>query len=96
MLSHLPNHSYGGGPHRYAYNVQDQTAQRVPSGVRFHLSQIDTGKEELEKLEKGINPFNIFLTFHNLNCRYLLNTGDCDGAARQARSQSHGRHMIAC
>jgi hypothetical protein len=82
MSSHLPYYPYGGygrpggGPHQYAYNLRDQTMQRVPSRVCFHLSQINAGKEELETLEKGINPFNIFLTFHNADGGHVLNTSD--------------------
>jgi hypothetical protein len=83
MSNYLPNNPYasrhgqrGGGPHQYAYNLQDQTVQRVPSGVRFHLNEIDAGREELEALEKGIDPFNIFPPFLNLDCGYVLDTSD--------------------
>ena len=83
MSSHLPIYHYGGkygrrggGPHQYAYNLQDQTVKRVPSGVCFYLSQIDAGRKELETLEKGIDPFNIFPTFHNVDDEFLSNTGD--------------------
>ena len=82
MSSHFLNNPYGGnsqrggGPHQYAYNLRNQTVQRVPSGVCFNLSKIEAGREELEILEKGIDPLNIFPTFFNLDGGYVSNTGD--------------------
>ena len=79
MSSYLPNYPHGGngrGSHQYAYNLRDQTVESVPSGVCFHLSQIDARREEFGTLEKGIDPFNIFPTFHNRDGGYVLNTSD--------------------
>jgi len=82
MPSYLPNylrggHSWNSGvPHQYVYSLEHQMVQRVPSGVYFHLNQVDTGREEFETLEKGVDPANLFPNFHNFDCGYSSNTAN--------------------
>ena len=82
MSSYVPNYPHNGHiqypsmPYQYAYNLEQRAVQRVPSGVGFHPSQIDMAREELATLEKGVNPLNLFPSFHNLENIYSLNTID--------------------
>jgi Vault protein inter-alpha-trypsin domain len=91
MANYLSGYPYGGyggypgGSHQYAYHLQEHKVQRVPSGVFFNLNQIHAPRKELESLEKGIDPFNIFPAFLNLDGGYASTSSD-----RGSNSSSDG------
>lgn len=73
-LSNPVSAMFGNSFHQYAYNLRDQRVQRVPSGIFFDPKMAEGRREEFESLEKGVDPFNMFPAFHNLDGGHVLST----------------------
>jgi hypothetical protein len=82
-IRNSPNYSH------FAYNLEAQAVQRIPSGLFFDPKQINAGRGRSETWEKGIDPHQIFPTSRSYEGDHLSNGSTVP--------ESHGtEHEMRC